>query len=93
MGVPIMLTSAFIDNKRSIRSLTRMGFQELSIRALAPDNDRIFFILAESKVLNEVNGAYELVEYYAREKLSLKFPPIDNSIEAPSALTSLAESL
>lgn len=93
MGVPIMLTSAFIDNKRSIRSLTRMGFQELSIRALAPDNDRIFFILAESKVLKEVNGAYELVEYYAREKLSLKFPPIDNSIEAPSALTSLAESL
>lgn len=84
LGVPIMLTSAFIDNKRSIRSLTRMGFQELSIRALPPDNDRIFFILAESKVLNEVNGPYELVEYYAREKLSLKFPPLDNDIDGTS---------
>ena len=88
-----MLTSAFIDNKRSIRSLTRMGFQELSIRALAPDNDRIFFILTDDKSENEINGAKELVEYYTREKLSLKFPPIDNCSEVPSDLTSVAESL
>ncbi len=93
LGVPIMLTSAFIDNKRSIRSLTRMGFQELSIRALAPDNDRIFFILTDDKSENEINGAKELVEYYTREKLSLKFPPIDNCSEVPSDLTSVAESL
>jgi RimJ/RimL family protein N-acetyltransferase len=93
LGVPIMLTSAFIDNKRSIRSLTRMGFQELSIRALAPDNDRIFFILAESKDLNEINGAKELVEYYSRENLNLKFPPLDNSVDLPSATTLMAESL
>jgi hypothetical protein len=70
-----------------------MGFQELSIRALAPDNDRIFFMLAENKTEDEINGAKELVEYYAREKLSLKFPPIDNCIEVPSALTSMTESL
>jgi len=89
LGVPIMLTSAFTDNKRSIRSLTRMGFQELSIRALAPDNDRIFFILAESTVFNEVNGAKELIEYYAREKLSLKFPSLDNSVDVPSSVTSI----
>ena len=93
LGVPIMLTSAFIDNKRSIRSLTRMGFQELSIRALAPDNDRIFFILADPKALNEVNGAKELVDYYAREKLSLKFPPLENAVDVSSASTSMAESL
>jgi RimJ/RimL family protein N-acetyltransferase len=93
LGVPIILTSAFIDNKRSIRSLTRMGFKELSIRALAPDNDRIFFMLAENKAENDLNGDKELVEYYAREKLSLKFPSLDSSVEIPSAATSLAESL
>ena len=93
MGVPIMLTSAFIDNKRSIRSLTRMGFKELSIRALAPDNDRIFFLLSESADVNDVNGAKELVEYYAREKLSLKFPPLELADIEIIATTPMAESL
>jgi len=93
LGVTIMLTSAFIDNKRSIRSLTRMGFQELPVRALAPDNDRIFFILADSEVLNEVSGVKELIEYYAREKLSLVFPSIDNSVDIPTAATSIEESV
>jgi RimJ/RimL family protein N-acetyltransferase len=93
LGVPIMLTSAFIDNKRSIRSLTRMGFKELSIRALAPDNDRIFFMLSKNNAEFEINGARELVNYYQREKLSLQFPPLDNFDNDHAASASMVESL
>ncbi len=88
-----MLTSAFIDNRRSIRSLTRIGFKELSIRALAPDNDRIFFLMTENAEVNDIDGAKELVDYYAREKLSLKFPSLGSTDTETISTTPMVESL
>lgn len=71
-GVPIMLTSAYKDNHRSIRALGRIGFNPMSIRAHPPDQDRVFFSLIDSSA-GHVNHEIELVEYYARENLPLKF--------------------
>jgi RimJ/RimL family protein N-acetyltransferase len=72
LGVPVMLTSAYKDNHRSIRALNRIGFIPLSIRALPPDHDRIFFSLIDSSA-GPVDSERELVDYYAREKLPLQF--------------------
>lgn len=72
LGVPVMLTSAYKDNHRSIRALNRIGFIPLSIRALPPDHDRIFFSLIDSAA-GQVDSERELVDYYAREKLPLQF--------------------
>jgi RimJ/RimL family protein N-acetyltransferase len=75
-GVPVMLTSAYKDNHRSIRALKRIGFCELSTRALPPDQDRIFFSLIDDS-LEAVDSHVELVNYYRREKLPMEFaePP------------------
>jgi RimJ/RimL family protein N-acetyltransferase len=72
IGVPIMLTSAYKDNHRSTRALSRIGFTPLSIRALPPDQDRIFFSLIDPTA-GPVDSNRELVDYYAREKLPLQF--------------------
>ncbi|MCE2870524.1 MAG: GNAT family N-acetyltransferase [Oxalobacteraceae bacterium] len=92
MGVPIMLTSAFLDNQRSIRSLKKMGFRELPIRALAPDNDRVFFLLSNISSFDEKKGSKELVDYYEREKLSLKFPALENFDPEHAVANSVEES-
>lgn len=79
LGVNVMLTSAYSDNARSIRALKRIGFVELKIRALPPDQDRIFY----SMIANEdtyIDSAAELVNYYIREKLPLLFSKM-NEIE------------
>ncbi len=74
VGVPVMLTSAYKDNHRSIRALKRLGFVELSIRACAPDQDRIFFALVDATA-GEVDPAMELRDYYRRENLPMEFDP------------------
>jgi RimJ/RimL family protein N-acetyltransferase len=71
-GVPVMLTSAYKDNHRSMRALRRLGFEEMRIRACPPDQDRIFFSLIDASA-GEVDTADELVNYYAREKLPMQF--------------------
>jgi len=72
LGVPVMLTSAYKDNHRSLRALSRIGFTPLNIRALPPDQDRIFFSLIDSSA-GQVDSERELVDYYAREKLPMQF--------------------
>lgn len=71
-GVPLMLTSAYKDNHRSIRALGRIGFQEMKIRACPPDQDRIFFSLFDP-ASGEFDDGRELVDYYARENLPMRF--------------------
>ncbi|MEO0316402.1 MAG: hypothetical protein RL404_79 [Pseudomonadota bacterium] len=72
MGVPLVLTSAYKDNRRSIRALERLGFVRIPSQALPPDQDRVFFVLADAAA-GEVDAHRELVDYYAREGLPLKF--------------------
>lgn len=72
LGVNVMLTSAYSDNARSIRALKRIGFAQLEIRALPPDQDRIFYSMIAKDDLN-IDSAAELVNYYIREKLPLHF--------------------
>ncbi len=79
LGVNVMLTSAYSDNARSIRALKRIGFVELKIRALPPDQDRIFYSMIADNDTN-IDSASELVNYYVREKLPLHFSEI-NTIE------------
>ncbi len=71
-GVPLMLTSAYKDNHRSIRALKRMGFREIEIRARPPDHERIFFSLFDPAI-GPVDCVRELVAYYRREKLVMEF--------------------
>jgi len=78
-GVTIILTSAFRDNYRSIKSLRRMGFIEIPIRALPPDNDRIFFILDDHNSVDLSKSVHELISYYAREKLTINFPSSEDT--------------
>ncbi len=72
MGVPLMLTSAYKDNRRSIRALERLGFVRIPSQALPPDQDRVFFVLADPAA-GEFDAHQELVDYYRRENLPLKF--------------------
>ncbi len=72
MGVPLMLTSAYKDNRRSIRALERLGFVRIPSQALPPDQDRVFFVRADP-VAGAFDAHQELVDYYRRENLPLKF--------------------
>ena len=78
-----MLTSAYKDNRRSIRALERLGFRRMASQALPPDQDRIFFVLPDPSI-GEVDAHQELVDYYRREALPLKFAdetPETNSMQ------------
>ncbi len=71
-GVPLMLTSAYKDNHRSIRALKRLGFREIAVRACPPDHERIFFSLFDTSI-GHIDCVRELVSYYRREKLAMEF--------------------
>lgn len=77
-GVPVILTSAYTDNQRSITALKRIGFTEIPIRALPPDHERIFYALP-SQSARDLDFVAELRDYYRREKITLKFPDEDTS--------------
>ncbi len=79
MGVPLMLTSAYKDNRRSIRALERLGFRRIPSRAVPPDQDRIFFVLSDPP-LDDAAAHRELVDYYRREDLPLKFADEDKPV-------------
>lgn len=72
-GVPLILTSAYKDNHRSVRALKRLGFEELSIRAQPPDHERIFFAMVDDSASQSYDGNAELVAYYRRENLPMEF--------------------
>jgi RimJ/RimL family protein N-acetyltransferase len=72
-GVPVVLTSAYTDNQRSITALKRIGFTEIPIRALPPDHERIFYAFTP-EAAPEMDFVAELRDYYRREKISLNFP-------------------
>ncbi len=80
MGVPLMLTSAYKDNRRSIRALERLGFERIPSQALPPDQDRVFFILADPAA-GEFDAHQELVDYYRREGLPLRFAGDENDTD------------
>ena len=72
-GVPVVLTSAYTDNQRSITALKRIGFTEIPIRALPPDHERIFYAFTP-EASPQMDFVAELRDYYCREKISLSFP-------------------
>ena len=90
LGVPVMLTSAYKDNHRSTRALSRIGFTPLSIRALPPDQDRIFFSLIDSAA-GPVDSNRELVDYYAREKLPLQFAGYEASVHPQQPVATVSQ--
>ncbi len=83
MGVHLLLTSAYKDNRRSIRALERLGFVRIPSQALPPDQDRVFFVRSSASS-GEFDAHRELVDYYRRENLPLKFAD-DPSKEASVA--------
>lgn len=72
-GITLFLTSAYSDNARSIRALHQLGFVEVSVRALPPDNDRIFYFLASENHKFSQSMVDEVLSYYSRENLPLNF--------------------
>lgn len=79
-GITVLLTSAYTDNQRSIRSLERIGFSEIPIRAMPPDHERIFYIL-KSSLSAHVDVVAELKNYYVREKISIEFPVLQDDAD------------
>lgn len=75
-GITLLLTSAYSDNARSIRALNHLGFLEVSVRALPPEHDRIFYSLSIDNRYKFCNMVDEIVEYYSRENLPLQFSNI-----------------
>ena len=71
-GVATIFTSAYDDNTRSIKSLERIGFQALALRALAPEHDRRFLCMRTGEH-QDGDPAAELVAYYQRENLPITF--------------------
>ncbi len=90
-GVPVILTSAYKDNHRSIRALMRLGFHEMTIRARPPDHERIFFHLSDSSV-GTFDFERELVAYYRRENLPMDFNLPDNFSLPPESGVAVAGS-
>jgi RimJ/RimL family protein N-acetyltransferase len=72
-GITLLLTSAYADNARSIRALLKLGFEKISVRALPPEQDRIFYFLTPDKSANFANMVDEILGYYSRENLPLQF--------------------
>jgi RimJ/RimL family protein N-acetyltransferase len=89
-GVPLILTSAYKDNLRSIRALKRMGFDELEIRACPPDHERIFFSLYDRTECTFDNNR-ELIKYYRRENLPMEFENFSESNNQISNQTTATE--
>jgi RimJ/RimL family protein N-acetyltransferase len=74
-GVDVILTSAYRDNARSIRSLNKLGFLEIAAYADAPDDDRIFYYVPEKLSSKNRNMVDELMGYYKRENLQMTILP------------------
>jgi len=72
LGLRVVLTSAFFTNPASISILKKIGFETLSVRADSPHDDRVFFIMTNDPNI-QLNGNFELIDYYRREKLPLRF--------------------
>jgi RimJ/RimL family protein N-acetyltransferase len=79
LGIDVILTSAYSDNARSIRSLNKLGFLEIAAYAEAPDDDRIFFYLPEEYPEKNRNMVEELIDYYKRENLQMTILPSELS--------------
>ena len=75
-GLKAVLTSAFLTNPVSINMLKKIGFETLSVRADAPHDDRVFFIMTNDPSI-QLNGNFELIDYYRREQLPFTFPQGD----------------
>jgi RimJ/RimL family protein N-acetyltransferase len=73
LGITQFYTSIYDDNIRSVRSLVRVGFKPMRIRALEPDQDRCFYYYCDPDVTEE-QATRELIDYHVREKLPLRFP-------------------
>ena len=77
--IATIFTSVYDDNVRSIRTLERIGFRPLALRALPPEHDRRFFYMRtgerEQREWKEGDPATELVAYYRRENLPIAFGP------------------
>jgi RimJ/RimL family protein N-acetyltransferase len=71
-GLKAVLTSAFLTNPVSINMLKKIGFETLSVRADAPYDDRVFFIMTNDSNI-QLNGNFELIDYYRREQLPFTF--------------------
>ncbi len=71
-GSKLVLTAAFLTNPVSIRMLRKIGFENLSVRADPPNDDRSFFILTKDSNI-KLNGNFELIDYYRREQLPFTF--------------------
>jgi hypothetical protein len=52
--------------------LRKIGFKTLSVRADAPHDDRVFFIMTNDPSI-KLNGNFELIDYYRREQLPFTF--------------------
>ncbi len=76
LGLTVVLTSAFLTNPTSISMLRKIDFQTLSVRADAPYDDRVFFIMTNNQSI-QLNGNFELIDYYRREQLPFTFPQVD----------------
>ncbi|SMP44961.1 Acetyltransferase (GNAT) domain-containing protein [Noviherbaspirillum suwonense] len=83
-GVLHVFTSAYQDNARSIAALEKTGFSRIDIRALPPENDRVFFFLNLSDV-SVRDQSERLITYYEREKLPLYFPGQETRQQADRA--------
>jgi RimJ/RimL family protein N-acetyltransferase len=75
-GLKAVLTSAFLTNPVSISMLRKTGFETLSVRADAPHDDRVFFIMTNDTSIQQ-NGNFELIDYYRREQLPFTFVQVD----------------
>ncbi|CAM8657097.1 RimL Acetyltransferases, including N-acetylases of ribosomal proteins [Oxalobacteraceae bacterium] len=71
-GLKAVLTSAFLTNPVSINMLRKIGFETLSVRADAPHDDRVFFIMTNDPSI-QLHGNFELIDYYRREQLPFTF--------------------
>ena len=91
LGITQFYTSIYDDNVRSVRSLMRVGFKPMQIRALEPDQDRCFYYYCGADV-SEEQATSELIDYHVREKLPLRFPGMaPEKVPLPDTSSALVE--
>ncbi|MEO5671724.1 MAG: GNAT family N-acetyltransferase [Ramlibacter sp.] len=85
-GVPVIWSSVFDDNTRSLRALRASGFTPVGIRALAPHDERTFLHLAPSPMETE-EALRGLASYCRRANPAIKFGEIGPTKACPEAVT------
>jgi RimJ/RimL family protein N-acetyltransferase len=83
-GIDLLLSSAYDDNMRSLRSLRKSGFSTMTKRAAAPDSDRTFVMLP-APGFDAAQAPQRLIDFCANTGSGLRFDAAPDEVPHEAA--------